>query len=116
MALPLFGGNVTASLWERAGAEQDEMGFSTPVWEERASLTGYLDRLQGGAEWTKGSAYLMDSSNVFLCDYAPLSGLCAENCRITIGGRHYAVTMIDDPMGLHDHLEIYLNYAGGEGA
>jgi hypothetical protein len=24
----------------------------------------------------------------------------------------YDVAMIDDPCGLHDHLEIYLNYKG----
>ena len=32
---------------------------------------------------------------------------------MVIGGKVYEVMLIDDPMELHEQLEIYLKYTGG---
>ena len=36
-----------------------------------------------------------------------------ENSRMTVDGEIYEVMLYDDPMGMHEHLEIYLKYTGG---
>ena len=40
--------------------------------------------------------------------------LTAENSRIVIDREIYEVKMYDDPMRLHEHMEIYLKYVGGQ--
>ena len=38
----------------------------------------------------------------------------AENSRIVDEeGKVYDIKLIDDPMGMHEQLEIYLSYTGG---
>ena len=37
----------------------------------------------------------------------------SENARMIIDGVEYHILMIDDPMGMHQHLEIMLQYVGG---
>ena len=39
--------------------------------------------------------------------------LTSENARMLVNGNVYQILLIDDPMGLHKHLEIYLKYVGG---
>lgn len=39
--------------------------------------------------------------------------LTSENARMFVNGNLYQILLIDDPMGLHKHLEIYLKYVGG---
>jgi len=42
------------------------------------------------------------------------SAVKAENSRMIVNGGVYDVKLIDDPMGLHKQLEIYLKYTGGQ--
>ena len=37
----------------------------------------------------------------------------SENARMIINGSVYHILMIDDPVGMHQHLEIMLQYVGG---
>ena len=37
----------------------------------------------------------------------------SENARFIINGLVYDILLIDDPMGMHEHLEIYLRFVGG---
>ena len=38
----------------------------------------------------------------------------SENARMLIDGQVYQIQVIDDPMNMHQHLEIYLKYVGGQ--
>ena len=38
----------------------------------------------------------------------------SENARMLIDGLIYQIMLIDDPMNLHQHLEIYLKFVGGQ--
>ena len=52
---------------------------------------------------------------MFLADYKKLdSHIKAENSRMVINGKVYDIMVIDDPMELHEQLEIYLKYTGGQ--
>ena len=52
---------------------------------------------------------------MFVADYKQLSDMIkAENSRMVIDGQVYDIMLIDDPMGMHEQLEIYLKYTGGQ--
>ena len=52
---------------------------------------------------------------MYSSDYAALdSRITAENSRLVINGKVYDVMLIDDLMELHQQLEIYLKYTGGQ--
>ena len=38
----------------------------------------------------------------------------SDNARMVIDGKIYEITFIDDPMQLHQHLEIFLRFIGGQ--
>ena len=47
----------------------------------------------------------------FICDYVELN-FTSENTRVVINSVVYEIMLIDDPMELHEQLEIYLKYTG----
>lgn len=51
-----------------------------------------------------------------MCDYFDYKALnlTPETSRLLIDGERYDIMLIDDPMGLHQHLEIHLEYLGGQ--
>ena len=54
-------------------------------------------------------------NKIFFCDYEKnIVSLPSEQVRILIDDRIYDVMLIDDPMNLHRHIEIYLKYIGGQ--
>lgn len=109
----MIGGNITATI-QTYTASKNAIGEAVPVWTDAQTLTGWLDLSGGNSGYTAYSAKVQDSTHVFLADYVPLAeGIQAENSRMTIGGKAYDVMLIDDPMGLHRQLEIYLKYTGG---
>lgn len=108
-----IGGNVSAQLEVKTTA-RNAIGEAVPTWEARHTLTGFLDLSNGNARYTAYNAKMQESTHIFLCDYIELPGVTAENSRMRIGGRVYDVLVIDDPMELHEHLEIYLKYTGGQ--
>lgn len=109
----MIGGNVMATI-QTYTASKNAIGEAVPVWTDAQTLTGWLDLSGGNSGYTAYSAKVQDSTHVFLADYVPLAeGIQAENSRMTIDGKAYDVMLIDDPMGLHRQLEIYLKYTGG---
>ena len=78
-------------------------------------ITGYLDLSTGDSKYTTYNAKIQESTHVFLADYKKLdSRIKAENSRMGINGKVYDIMVIDDPMELHEQLEIYLKYTGGQ--
>lgn len=110
-----IGGNTTA-LIERASTVKNEIGEGVQTWATAGTLTGWLDLIgNNGVNYATYSAPIAESTHVFLSDYdAAISAVRPETCRASINGQRYDVQMIDDPMGMHRQLEIYLKYTGGQ--
>lgn len=106
----MIGGNVQAVLQRSGAAVVNEIGEREPVWTEVCRLCGWLDLSSGDSKYTY-DAKLQESTHIFVCDYVALDARPGDT-RLLVGGQSYDVLLIDDPMGLHQQLEIYLKYVG----
>ena len=108
-----IGGNISAQLQTQTSTK-NAIGESVKSWKTRHTLAGFLDLSSGESRYTTYNAKIQESTHVFICDYVQLdSNVKAENSRMVISGKIYDVMLIDDPMELHEQLEIYLKYTGG---
>lgn len=111
----MIGGNTTALFQIKSVTATNEIGQKIIEWKDIQSITGFLDLSGGDSEYTTFNAKLQESTHIFISDYVRLdASIKAENSRMLIDGGRYDVLMIDDPMGLHKQLEIYLKYTGGQ--
>ena len=106
----MIGGNIEATLQIISSLETNSIGERIPVWSNVRSLWGWLDLSGGDSKYTY-DAKLQESTHIFLTDYAPID-LKATDKRLMVNGVAYEVLLIDDPMGLHQQLEIYLKFVG----
>ena len=110
-----IGGNVTADIQIVTTTTKNEIGEYVRTWETVQSVTGWLDMQGGEARYTTFNAKIQESSHVFIADYVPLDNrIKAENSRMIINGERYDIKLIDNPMGLNQQIEVYLNYIGGQ--
>lgn len=107
----MIGGN-TIGVIQTKTIKKNIIGETEAEWTGKESIIGWLDMMSGDSG-TSYDAKIQESTHVFLCDYKPLPEVTSENARMVINGHNYAVQMIDDPMGKHEHLEIFLKYVGG---
>ncbi|MBQ8279491.1 MAG: hypothetical protein IJZ23_06895 [Roseburia sp.] len=126
----MIGGNTTGILQVQAGHERDSVGKRIPKWhdvpikDEKPEILGWLDLQAGDSKRTTFNAKIQESTHVFVCDYQPIPATLeiegevvkveAETVRFVANSRQYDVMLIDDPMELHQQLEIYLKYTGGQ--
>lgn len=108
----MIGGNTTAEIQVKT-TTKNAIGEAVPAWETVQSITGWLDFQGGDSKHTSFNAKVQESTHIFLADYVALD-VKAENSRALVNGERYDVMLIDDPMGLHKHLEIFLKYTGGQ--
>lgn len=109
-----IGGNITANIQAVTDIEKNTFGEQIEKWETVQTLKGWLDLSGGSSSYTTYNAKIQESTHVFICDYVPLdSRIKAETSRMLINGKHYDVTLIDNPMELNAQLEIFLKYTGG---
>lgn len=109
-----IGGNKTAQLQVKSGSIKNEIGEVVPQWATIQSLTGWLDLMNGDSKYTNYNAKMQESTHIFVSDYFPLDAkIKAENSRMVVDNRIYDVMLIDDPMEMHEQLEIYLKFTGG---
>ena len=91
------------------------IGEQVPEWMTVQTLFGWLDLQAGGTNYTTYNAKIQDSTHIFLADYVKLDNrIAAEKSRAVIDGRVYDITLIDDPMNMHQHFEFFLKYTGGQ--
>ena len=128
----MIGGNITVQL-QVSTSEKNKIGEPVPIWHDvpvympgkkEPGLFGFLDLQAGDSKNTAHNAKIQESTHVFLCDFAEIPDsltvggktvkVSAENTQIVANSIQYDVMLIDDPMGLHKHLEIYLKYTGGQ--
>lgn len=125
----MIGGNTIAVLQVQAGTTKNRIGERITKWvdvliNEKANITGWLDLQSGDSKHTTYNAKMQESTHIFLCDYVPIPDTLevegikypvnAETTRMVVNSQRYDVLLIDDPMGLHRQLEIYLKFTGGQ--
>lgn len=111
----MIGGNAQARIQTRI-VTQNTGGDHIEDWQTLQTITGWLDLQSGDSRYMVYDAKIQESTHIFLADYVPLdSRIKAENSRMMIDGKRYDIMLIDDPMGMHRQLEIYLKYTGGQG-
>lgn len=110
----VINGNTEAMIQIRT-TEKNELGEAVENWADVQIITGWLDFQGEQTERTKFNTKLQESTHVFVSDYYELdSRIKAENSRMVIDSKNYDIMLIDDPMGLHRQLEIFLKYTGGQ--
>lgn len=107
----MLGGNVIATLTRKGAPTKNAIGERMQAYAPYKTLTGWLDLMSGDSKFAQ-NAKLVESTHIFMCDYLDLDAE-PDTCQMIIEGRTYDVQYIDDTMGLHQHLEIYLKYLGG---
>lgn len=118
-----IGGNSSATIQVQT-TRQNDIGEDVQDWKNVHSFKGWLDLSTGDSNSVNFNAKIQESTHIFLCDYFPLqysvedkpdevNKITAENSRMVVDGDIYEVTIYDDPMNKHEHLEIYLKYVGG---
>ena len=120
----MIGGNTTGILQIQAGHTRNEVGARVPKWHDVVELEGFIDLQSGSSPYTTYNAKIQESTHVFVCDYVPIPDtlevdgqivqVCAGNARMVANSQRYDVMLIDDPMGLHKQLEIFLKFTGGQ--
>lgn len=119
----MIGGNIKAVL-QVSTTTKNEIGERVPAWHDVVVLTGFLDLQSGDSKYTNHNAKIQESTHIFICDYTPIPAtlevegktvkVSVENARIVTLTQKYDVMLIDNPMELNKHLEIYLKFTGGQ--
>lgn len=135
------GGNITALVQVKDEGQKNSIGEREHTWTDVVDLFGWLDFQGGQNTYQSFDAKVQETTHIFICGFhhckqlskkwvwnpfSFLNGvisadpqdettvdLTSQNGRIVINGNIYDILMIDDPMGMHKHLEIYLKYVGG---
>ena len=107
----MIDGNIEAVFQEKRQTGRDAIGSRIYSWVDITEpVTGFLDLASGEADYSN-NAKLEQSTHIFICDYVELN-FTSENTRVVINSVVYEIMLIDDPMELHEQLEIYLKYTG----
>lgn len=115
----MIGGNTTAIVRVKSAGEKNVIGEAMTSYSDIGSIIGWLDFGSGQNGVTEYRTKIQDTTHFFLCDYTPWvtatqdAKVTPENTRLVIDGNVYQILLIDDPMNLHQHLEVYLQYVGG---
>lgn len=106
----MIGGNTEAVLQQNIGSQTNAIGERIPSWTDIFTMVGWLDLSSGDSRYTY-DAKLQESTHIFISDYYPIDRK-AHDKRLMVNGVIYEILLIDDPMELHQQLEIYLKFVG----
>ena len=106
----MIGGNTEATLQRKIGSETNGIGERIQQWSDAQKLWGWLDLSSGDSKY-QYDAKLQESTHIFITDYLPIDRKSTDK-RMVVNGVVYDVLFIDDPMELHQQLEIYLKFVG----
>lgn len=107
----MIGGNLDATFQIKSVSE-NELGEHITSYTDLTTIKGWLD-LSSGNSTHSHKTKIVESSHVFISDYdKTVRELDPSQCRCLINNRIYELKYIDDPMELHDHLEIFLTLVG----
>lgn len=106
----MIGGNIEGLLQQKSESETNNIGERIQNWSDVQTLWGWLDLSTGDSKYQYDTK-LQESTHIFIADYTPIDRNAADK-RLVVNGAVYDVLLIDDPMELHQQLEIYLKYVG----
>ena len=110
----MIGGNTIMTIETQNTAISNDIGERVPPWGALTSIKGWLDYNGGESKRTTFDAKVQESTHIFIADYDDtVANATPSKIRATVNGKMYDVTLIDNPMGLNQHLEIFLKYIGG---
>lgn len=112
----MIGGNTELVIKVLDGSNQnfDKNGKKVAEYKDVASLFGWLDLISGDSKYDY-KAKIEESTHVFLCDYIEgITDIDIEEAKAEVKGKEFDIKYIDDPMGMHEQLEIYLKLVGGQ--
>lgn len=105
----MIGGNTTVTLQTKT-TTKNAFGEKTTTWEDVQTIKGFLDYTGGdGSHKTNFKGAIEETTHIFICDFITLD-VKPTQCRLISDGKVYDVLMIDNPMGLNKHLEIFLKH------
>ena len=109
----MVGGNLTATIQKKTTCN-NEIGESIfSVWEDLHTIKGWLDLSSGNSSRQAHKTKTEESTYMFICDYnSAVRSVDVRQCRFVCNSRTYEIKHIDDPMEIHDHLEITLKLVG----
>lgn len=107
-----IGENKKALIQVKKETGKNRMGEKIAVWQTVNEIAGFLDLTAGDSHYTNYNAKIQESTHIFIADYKELNLEETTEIRTVIDNRIYDVKLIDDPMGLHEHLEFYLAFVG----
>lgn len=108
----MIGGNVIAHV-TRVTSSKNKLGVSEKGAPSFVmELPGFIDYVNG--QQNNGyKSMVEESTHIFVSDYdESYAALSEKGLSLIVGDREYDVLLIDDPMGLHYHIETYLQYVG----
>lgn len=89
----------------------DGIGGFEESWVDFKPVSGYLDLITGTNQNTLQNAFTEQSTHILVVpEYT--NGITDKMRVIDANQRWYSVTYVDDPVGIHDHIELYLTYGG----
>ena len=121
-----IGGNTQAIIQVKCSKGKNAIGVAISDWVKCLELIGWLDLSTGDSKYTNFNAKVQESTHIFLCDYQPLVGavkvdeqettitVTSENARMIVNNLVYEILLIDNPMEMNEHYEIYLKFVGGQ--
>ena len=94
-------------------AVKNAIGEAVKEWVDAFKHPGWLDIESGDSKYSNMNAKVEESTHIFLCDYhSGIYSLAGQDARMIIKGMVYDILLIDNPMELNEHLEIYLRKVG----
>ena len=109
-----IGGNKAMQI-QVSTVTKNAIGEQVKSWEPLQQVTGWLDLSGGDSKYQTYNAKMQESTHVFVADYVQLAeGITAETSRAVIDGKVYDIMLIDDPMEMHQQLQVYLKDTGGQ--
>lgn len=106
-----IGENTACMLKNKSDYITNDIGEKVPVESDYMALTGFLDLSSGDSKYVNYNAKIQESTHIFICDYVKIDKKATE-LKAYINDKMYDVMLIDNPMELNEHLEIYLKYIG----
>lgn len=105
----MIDGNVSAVLQVKTSSKNAYGGLIND-WQPITTIKGFLDYVSGDGSYKSNyKGAVEETTHIFICDYVKINVINKEY-RLIVDNNIYTVLMIDDPMGLHQHLEIMLKY------
>ncbi|MDW5300753.1 MAG: head-tail adaptor protein [Sedimentibacter sp.] len=84
-------------------------GFTEEDVKINTVLKGWIDLLSGEGQQLTHNADIQDSTHVLITDYRTD---IKKGMKISDSTNKYLITLVDDPVSMHHHLEIYLRFEG----